>query len=85
MALVEAFESLGYLFLDYSGELVDLDESVVMPSEVVENVRKVELIGHERYKIFLDKRIHYQEKAFTGPIAQIKLQFFKAYQAHPHK
>lgn len=56
-----------------------------MPDEVVENVRKVKLIGHERYKIFLNNRVHSQEEAFTAPILQIKLKLFKASLAHPHK
>ena len=55
-----------------------------MPAEVVQNVRKVKLIGNERYQMFLDKRVHYQEEAFTAPIPQMKLKF-KASLVHPHK
>ncbi|XP_014663842.1 PREDICTED: glutamate receptor ionotropic, NMDA 3A-like [Priapulus caudatus] len=39
--LVDAFEQLGNPFMEKSGELLDLDQSILMPPEVVDNVRKM--------------------------------------------
>ena len=41
IALVDAFEQLGNHFLEDSGELQDLYQSIFMPPDVVDNVKKV--------------------------------------------
>ena len=38
-SLVDAFEQLGNQFLEDSGELHDLDQSVIMPTEIVSSTR----------------------------------------------
>ena len=40
MALMDAFEQLGNPFMEDSGELLDLDQSLIMPPDVVDNVRR---------------------------------------------
>ena len=45
LALVDAFDQLGNPFMEDSGDLIDLDQSIIMPPDVVENVRKVKDIG----------------------------------------
>ena len=85
LALVEAFEQLGNPFKEESGELLDLDQSIVMPTDVVENVRKVKDIGLKKYQAFVDKRICSQEETFTTPIPHTKLKLFKASLAQPHR
>lgn len=83
---MDAFEDLGNPFLEESGELLDLDESLVMPPYVVDNVRNVKDIGMQRYRAFLDKRVTSQEEAFTAPIKLTQLKLFKASLAQPcHK
>jgi len=68
LALVDAFEQLGNPFMEDSGELLDMDQAIFIPPDVVDNVRKVKNIGLERYKAFVDKRIYSQEEAFTATI-----------------
>ena len=83
LALIDAFEDLGNPFMEESGDLLDLDESSVMPPHVVENIRKVKDIGFIRYKAFVEKRVTSQ--AFTAPITQTRLKLFKASLAQPEK
>ena len=85
LALVDAFEQLGNPFMEDSGDLLDLDQSLIMPPDVVDNVRKVKDIGLQRYKAFVDKRIMSQDEAFTEPIPHIKLKLFKASLSQPHQ
>lgn len=77
-SLIQAFEDLGNPFLEESGDLLDLDQSIIMPDEVVQNVRNVKTIGAKMYQEFLQKRIVTQEVAFTAPIHQCKLKLFKS-------
>ena len=58
-ALVAAFEQLENPFLD-SGELLDLDQSIIMPPHVVDIVRKVKDIELQLYTAFLNKRFSSQ-------------------------
>ena len=85
LALVDAFEVLGNPFLEDSGYLLDLDESVVMPQDVVNNMRMVKDLGAERYKAFVDKRVRSQEEAFTAPITLTRLKVFKASSCQTNK
>ena len=41
LALVDSFEKLGNLWLETTGLLYDLNESIVMPEEVVNNVMNI--------------------------------------------
>lgn len=70
--------------MEDSGYLLDLDESVIMPPYVVDNVREVKDIGMKRYTAFVDKRVRSQEEAFTAPIPHTKLKLFKAPLSQPH-
>ena len=45
IALVDAFEQLGNPFLEDSGEMLDLHQSLVMPPDVVNDIRTVKDIG----------------------------------------
>ena len=85
LALVDAFEDLGNPFMEDSGELLDLDESLVMPPEVVDNVRKVKDIGMQRYRAYVDKRVRSQEEAFNVPIRLTRLKLFKASFSQPRQ
>lgn len=78
LALVEAFDQLGNPFLEDTGELYDLDESIVMAAEVVDNVRKVEDIGKKKYRDFVDKRIYSRKEPFTATMTLTKLKLFKS-------
>ena len=83
--LVKEFEDLGNPFLDESGELFDLDQSVIMPQEVVDCVRNVQTIGEKLYQDFLDKRICKGEVAFSAPMQQCKLKLFQHGLTQPKK
>lgn len=82
---MEAFEQLGNPFLEESGALLDLDQSILVSQDIVSNVRKIKEIGLERYKAFVDNRIISQEKAFTAPIPNTKLKLFKASLCQPRR
>lgn len=81
--LAEAFEELGNPFLEESGDLLDLDQSIIMPLEVVKNVRNVIEIGTKMYMEFLQKRIMTQEVPFTAPIQQCRLRLFNSALTNP--
>ena len=56
-ALVDAFEQLGNPFLEDISEQLDLDQSVIMPPDVVNSVRKMTDIRLQRYTDFVNKRV----------------------------
>ena len=62
VALVDAFEEAGNPFLEETGELVELEGSVLMDEEVINSVKNVKTIGLEKYVNFLDKRISSQKE-----------------------
>ena len=84
-SLVDAFEQLGNPFLEDSGQMLDLDQSIIMPPEVVDNMRDAENIGKQLYDSFLHKRILTQEEAFTDPLPKRNLKLFKAHLAEPRR
>ena len=63
--------------MEESGDLLDLDQSLIMPPEVVESLRNVTSIGEKVYLEYLLKRIITQEVAFMAPIKQCRLKLFK--------
>lgn len=85
LALVDAFDQLGNPFMEDSGDLIDLDQSIIMPPDVVENVRKVKNIGVQKYQEFLEKRITSQQEAFTATIPNTKLKLFKTALSQPRQ
>lgn len=78
-SLVQEFEDVGSPFeqLDEKPERVDLDESIIMPPEVLEDVRNVKVIGERIYQEFQQKRIFTQDEAFTAPLKRCRLRLFK--------
>ena len=74
---MHAFEQLGNPFFEDSGELLDLDQSIFMTPDVVDNVRKVKDIGLQLYTTFLNKRVSTQEEAFTATLQKTNLKLFK--------
>ena len=85
IALVNAFEQLGNPFFEDSGRLLDLHQSILMPSDVVDNVRIVKDIGLQQYTIFLNKRVSTQEEAFTATLHKFNLKLFKASLSEPRR
>jgi len=84
-AMVDAFEQLGNPFLEDSGELLDLDQSVIMPPDVVDSVRKVKDIGLQRYTVFVNKRVSSQKEAYTAPIHKTNLKLFRSSLSQPRQ
>ena len=82
-SLVDAFDQLGNPFLEESGDLIDLDQSLIMPPEVVKSMRDIERTGAELFKSFMEKRIMSQEEAFTGTIPKTNLKLFKTCRSEP--
>ena len=72
LLLVDAFEKLGNPWKDKSGFLYELNESIVMPEEVVENIQRLKLIGENKFKDFLEKRVNSQQEAITDTIQSQK-------------
>ena len=77
LALVDSFEKLGNPWLETSGLLYELNESIVMPEEVVENVRQFKSMGKEKFEEYLQSRINSQLNAFTDTITKSSLMLFK--------
>ena len=77
LALVDSFEKLGNPWLETSGLLYDLNESIVMPEEVVENVRQFKSMGKGKFEEYLQSRINSQTNAFTDTIKKSSLMLFK--------
>ncbi len=83
---MDAFESLHNPFLEDSGNLIDLDQSVIMPQEVVDSVRNVKAIGENKYREFVVKRIGSQQEPLTASLSQTSLKLFKsAFRANEKK
>ena len=85
LSLVDAFEQLGSPFLEDSCDLIDLDQSIIMPLEVVNSMRNIEETGQELYSSFLNKRICSQEEAFTATISKTNLKLFKTQLSEPRR
>lgn len=73
-SLIAAFEELGNPFLEKSQDLLALETRDIKDTSVVEAVRKVETIGKEQYKIYVEERLENCEKPITETI---KLALFK--------
>ena len=71
--------------MEDSGELLDLDQSIFMPPDVVDNVREVKYIGFQQYTTFLNNRVSSQEEAFTATLHKTNLELFKASLSEPQR
>ena len=76
-SLIPAFEEMGNQFLEKSQDLLVLDTRVIMDTSVVETVRRVETIGEEQYKNYVEERLEKCEKPITKVITKNKLAFFR--------
>ena len=74
--MANAFAELGIPFLEDSDDFLDLDQSIIMPLEGVNNFQILYSTG-EHYQGVIDKRIFCQETAFTATIKRISLKLFK--------
>lgn len=75
--VVQAFEDLGNPFMEESTDLLDLDQSLIMPKEVLDSVKNVRGVGLAKYRQFLDERIFHQKEPFGAPMKQTRLPLFK--------
>ena len=67
---------MGNPFLEGSQDLLVIDTRDVMDAAVAETVRKVESIGEEQYKKFVDERLELCTKAVTEILPKNKLPLF---------
>ena len=56
-----------------SRELLDFDQLIFMPPDVVDNVIKVKDVGYQLCTTFLNKRVSSQEEAFTATMHKTNL------------
>ena len=84
-SLVDAFEQLGNPFQEDSGDLIDLDQSIIMPMEVVNSMRLIEETGQQLYSSFLEKRICSQDEPFTAILPKTNIKLFKTKLAEPRR
>ncbi|ELT87138.1 hypothetical protein CAPTEDRAFT_197554 [Capitella teleta] len=75
--LIQAFEDLGNPFLEESADLLDLDQSIIMPDDVINNVRKISSFGRELYNKFLNERVFDQKVPFNETLKEVNLRLFK--------
>ncbi|ELU13546.1 hypothetical protein CAPTEDRAFT_218243 [Capitella teleta] len=75
--LIQAFEDLGNPFLEESADLLDLDQSIMMPDDVINNVRKISSFGRELYNKFLNERVFDQKVPFNETLKEVNLRLFK--------
>ena len=76
-SLIAVFQELGNPFLQKSQDLLVLDTRDIMDSCVVKTVRRVEALGEEQYKVFVEKRLEKCEKPITEVITKNKLALFR--------
>ena len=76
-SLVDAIEKLGNPWMEKSGLLYDLNESIVMPDEVVKNLRSMRRDGKLQFQTILDTRINSQIQAYTDTITRNNLMLFR--------
>ena len=57
--------------------LYELNESIVMPEEVVKNIKQLRNIGEEKFKSFLEKRVNSQSEALTDVIKKVIFNFLE--------
>ena len=76
-ALVDAIEKLGNPWMEKSGLLYELNESIVMPDVVVQNIRSMRQSGEVQFQAILDLRINSQVEAYTDTISRNNLMLFR--------
>ena len=61
--------------MEESGELMDYENHIIiMPEEVIMDVREAENIGKKLYQKFLDNRVHSEQEPFTASLSRTKLK-----------
>ena len=73
---------MGNPFLENSEDLLVLDTRDIVSSSVTETVRRVETIGEELYKKYVEKRLEKCEKPITEVITKNKLALFRTFVKH---
>ena len=76
-SLTTTFEEMGNPFSENSEDLLVLDTRDIMSSSVTETVRRVETIGEELYKKYVEERLEKCEKPITEVITKNKLALFR--------
>ena len=85
IALVDAFEQLGNSFFEDSDELLDLDQSIFMPPDVVGSVRKMKDIGLQLYTTLLIKLVSTQKEAFDATLHKPYLKLINHSLSEPRR
>ena len=75
-SLTAVIEEMGNPFLEESQDLLVLDSKIIMSSSVADTVRKVESLGAEQYKTFVEERLEQQTKPITDTLPKNKLPLF---------
>ncbi|KAJ8380702.1 hypothetical protein SKAU_G00014800 [Synaphobranchus kaupii] len=78
-SLTAVIEEMGNPFLEESQDLLVLDSKDIMSSSVADTVRKVESLGAQQYKTFVEERLEQQTKPVTDTLPKNKMPLF----SHP--
>ena len=74
--LVTVLEEMGNPFLEESQDLLIIDTRVMMDDAVADLVRKVESLGEDQYKKFVEERLESCTKPITETLPKNKLPLF---------
>ena len=75
-SLTAVVEDMGNPFLEESKDLLVLDTKDIMDASVADTVRKVQSLGEEQYKKFVNERLDQPTKPVTDIIPKNKLPLF---------
>lgn len=84
-ALVQVIEEMGNPFLEDTGNLIQMDSSIVMPHEVVNAVTTVECVGIKQCDEFVEQRLETSCKAWSATISKNKLPLMSHKEKVQHK
>ncbi len=83
-ALIAVFQELGNPFLEKSQDLLVLNKRDIMDTSMVETVQRIEALGAEQYKVFVEERLEKCDKPINEVITKNKLALFRS-QSIVHK
>ncbi|KAL7373171.1 hypothetical protein ABVT39_000586 [Epinephelus coioides] len=75
-SLTAVIEEMGNPFLEESQDFLVLDSKDIMSSAVADTVRKVESLGAQQYKTFVEERLEQQTNPLTDTLPKNKMPLF---------
>ena len=75
-ALVDVIGDMGNPFQEESVDLLVLDSKNIADVLVIQTVRTIEKLGHDKYESFINERIKSRDKSICLPISRNQLPLF---------